>query len=158
MPLRYNDRTGEFEEVPGSPPPPSSGNLRYNPATGEFEPIRGRRASTRRPPGSRTRVAPPRRPDPRTLPAARQAATRERLFRNLSRIALVLGIAALVFCGWDTAVALVGVVFSIWFAYRLCTGAIWPWVLIALLAAIHFLPAWLCIAIAILAVYFATRK
>lgn len=179
MPLRYNDATGEFEET-GRPEPPASDSLRYNPETGEFEPIRGRGTSRRRSAGPRTSPgSPPRSGQPRPRPSSAQAQFRPEpeprqwptteqfaqsvrraqrreqkrhqvVLRRLCWIGLALAVIAFLLGGKEIAVTSLGIVFLLWIAYGICSGAVWPWLVLGAIAAIYFLPTWLCIVIAVL--------
>ena len=180
MALRYNDATGEFEEIGGgNPSPPSSDSLRYNPETGEFEPIRRRGNSRRRtsgtpstpgaaprPPRTRPRPAPHLSPAPEThnLPSPEQFVesvrrrerrsrdNHQRLIRRLCRIGLVLAAIAFVFGGKELAMAALGIVFLLWLVHGMFAGAVWPWLVLGGIAAIYFLPTWLCIVLGLIVV------
>lgn len=160
MGLRYNPETGEFEnEDDGGDTIRVSPNMRYNNATGEFEPIRGPAPRRRR------RPAPPDAPrwtPPRTSPSSiraeaairraeaearlaadavrRREARRRTVFAGLLGLMLFVDVLVLLFGGGGNVLLMVcAVFFFLWFCYRLVTGALWPWLVLAGIA----LASWL---------------
>ena len=141
MALRYNDQTGEFESDGNTAR--GGGGLRYNDETGEFEREGSSASRRRRNPAGGTRRGPPRPmrttplPDMQAIRRIQTAARireerRRKVFLRLVGCMLLIDVLVLVFGGGgDVLVSTAGVFFFLWLAYRLVTGAIWPWLVLA---------------------------
>ncbi len=97
-----------------------------------------------------------RRPSPEQFAASvrrreRQAReNRQRGLLRLCRIGGVLAAVAFFFGGKELAEAVLGIVFLCWLVHGMLAGAVWPWLALGALAAVYFLPLWLCITLAII--------
>ena len=140
MALRYNSVTGKFEDTDANTVRVSQ-NLRYNNETGEFEPANApaQRRRGRRPADAETEARRAEAEARRLAAAARRdaAAARAReerrryIFIRALCAMLVIDALVLVFGGGGNVLLAVTAIFFLpWFAYRLVTGAIWPWIVL----------------------------